>query len=305
MKGYPRAVDPEAGTPRCDTGHRPVRTRARTAAGWPLLAVLALVATLPACITRNVDETIKDSHDVHVFLRSEVRGGKPIERGFGHPKTISAERLAHILALVDVKTGDDTVEERKAAVATPLLEPVAEALSEALARANSNQQIGVMAIERKRRLGIFTRKYLTSFIAFVKGEDLFLDFSRVEWEIPSNREDRLPKPELGSHEMDFKLAGSQHMKRTTPQTLAVEWSDPLFASPLGMQSDRGEVRRRTVLMETPGLRTGESDAPEDLPPGLTPEALRRLADLEEARRSGEITEGEYLDRRESILDEFR
>jgi hypothetical protein len=269
-----------------------------------VLGILVFVLPTPACITRNVDVDIKDSHDVQVFLRSQVRGGETIERGFAHPKTISAERLAHILALVDVKTGDHTVEERKSAIATSLLEPISRALSDALSQANSNQQIGVMGIERKRRLGVFTRKFLTSFIAFVKGDDLFLDFSRVEWEIPKNREDRLPKPELGGREMEFQVAGSQHMQRTTPQTLAVDWSDPLFASPLGMRSDRGEVRRRTVLMETPGLRT-KDDEVEDLPPGLSPEALRELADLEEARQQGEITEAEYDERRDSILKPYR
>jgi hypothetical protein len=269
------------------------------------LALLFSVLAVPACITRTIDTSIKDTHNIQVFLRSQTRGGETIERSFDHPKVISAERLAHILALVDIKTGDATVEERRSAIATQLIEPIATALSEALEQADSNQQIGVIAIERQRRLGVFTRKYLTSFIAFVKDDDLFLDFSRVGWEIPKNREDRLPKPTLGDTVQEFRVAGSQHMQRTTPQTLAVDWQDPLFASPLGMRSDRGEVRRRTVLMETPGLRTDDPVDTEDLPAGLTPEALRELADLEEARRQGAVTESEYRDRREAILERFR
>ncbi|MGH0035877.1 MAG: hypothetical protein ACQGVK_12695 [Myxococcota bacterium] len=299
-------MDAEPRSDRCSREPRAERRRAPGArTRWLLLGLLAATIALPGCITRTVDTRIKDTNTIRVFLRKQVRNGKPIERDFAHPKTIAAERLAHILALIDIKTGDAAVEERRSAIATSLLEPIATALSEALAQADSTQQIGVMAIERKRRLGVFTRKFLTTFIAFAKGDDLFLDFTRIEWEIPKNREDRLPKPELGSQVMEFQVAGSVHMQRTTRQTLAVDWSNPLFARPLGMQSDRGEVRRRTVLMETPGLPADASDDPGDMPAGLTPEALRALADLEEARRQGEITESEYDDLREALLAPYR
>jgi hypothetical protein len=63
----------------------------------------------------------------------------------------------------------------------------------------------------------------------------------------------------------------------------------------------GKVNRRTVLMEEEV--PAEPDAavsPEAMP--SDPEALRALADLEESRSKGELTEAEYLRRKRAILE---
>lgn len=293
MTGYPRRVSSPAPQDRATPTGRP-------GPAWAVAGLLTALS-LTGCVTRTVDDVFYEDSTVAVYLRQQTRGGEPIDRGFSHPAIISPDRLAHILALIDVKTGDRTVEERTAAVATSLLEPVSEALSEALRKADPSQQVVVLAIARERRLGVFTRKFLTSFVAFVKDDDLFLDFSRIDWEIPKQREDRLPRPELGEHPMDFRLASSQAMRRPGPQTLAVDWRNDLFSQPLGMRSDRGEIRRRTVLIDSPGAKAAEPEEPTPLPPGLSAQDLRDLADLEEKRRSGEVTEDQYNEQRDAIL----
>jgi len=80
----------------------------------------------------------------------------------------------------------------------------------------------------------------------------------------------------------------------------VRWRDPMFRKAGHIRvGPTGEVMRRTILMESP-----PEAAEEDLPPARLPsdpEALRELADLEDLRRSGEISEAEYHRRRSAIL----
>src|SRR5262249_60419523 len=62
----------------------------------------------------------------------------------------------------------------------------------------------------------------------------------------------------------------------------------------------GEVVARPILMEAPS--DSEAKPPGPAPPEeLSPEALRALADLEETRRRGDLTENEYQTRRKAIL----
>jgi hypothetical protein len=59
------------------------------------------------------------------------------------------------------------------------------------------------------------------------------------------------------------------------------------------------VLRREILLESAEEET-ETAAPE-IPQHLSPEALRALADLEELRRGGLISESAYQERRRGIL----
>ena len=70
-------------------------------------------------------------------------------------------------------------------------------LAEAFAEVKPDQELGVVIARKQRRLGIFHRKYLTSFITWMRDDGLYIDFSRVEWEVPKNKEDDLPQPRRG------------------------------------------------------------------------------------------------------------
>jgi hypothetical protein len=89
------------------------------------------------------------------------------------------------------------------------------------------------------------------------------------------------------------------------QLVSANWRDPLFkdASVVSIRAG-GKVVRRTVLMDSGEESTipanPEQGAP--VPPqGLSPAALRALADLEEERRRGEVTEADYQSKRRQIL----
>ena len=88
-----------------------------------------------------------------------------------------------------------------------------------------------------------------------------------------------------------------------PQGLAVDWRAPKFRKGANLTVDlRGRVQRRSVLMESPDVV--EEDAVEERAPfplPNDPQVLRQLADLEEARRRGEIPEVEYAKRRRALL----
>jgi hypothetical protein len=94
------------------------------------------------------------------------------------------------------------------------------------------------------------------------------------------------------------------MTQVDGQSVAVSWRDPVFKKPSRTRiTPTGDVVRRTILMES-SEETDESAAGsafERLPENLSSATLRELADLEDARHRGEITEAEYNARRREIL----
>lgn len=271
-----------------------------------LLVVALAVPPLAGCGARVLRETVRETPRTRVLLRSVTEGGEPRDRGFDHPAIISPVRLTHILSRVDVLVGDGEDAERRPALEVEELFEVAEGLSEALARATPAQEVVVLTTHRKRTLGVFTHDYLTSFAAYVKDDLLHLHFGHVGFELPRDtgvRATRWPEPEAGVVQMKFRVVASEGMDAVGPQSLAIAWRDPVFRRASAVRvTPTGRVLRRTILMEEPLPAEEQPAAPE--PPelsGLAPETLRQLADLEEARRAGRISEAAYQTRRREIL----
>jgi len=271
------------------------------------IAVVACLAT--GCITRPVKEDVFDQEGIQVFLRSEVRWTTPIDRGFSQPVTISPVRMTHILSRIDlhppkgalISFSDDP--DRVGAIPTEMLYPMGEGISKALALATPDQEVVVMAIRDTKRFGIFDHDYLTSFVVYVRDERLYFYLSRYDWEIPKRREDRVPEPRVGDHEQRFKLFAGTAMALVTDQSLAIDWRDQIFARPTRTRVlPSGEVVRKEILMESLPETDELEDPLESMPDDLSPQQLRDLADLEEARREGHITEVEYRSRRRVILE---
>jgi hypothetical protein len=83
--------------------------------------------------------------------------------------------------------------------------------------------------------------------------------------------------------------------------VAVDWRDPIFDRPTRTRMlAGGRVVRRTILMESLEDDTDYGPRPQ-MNDDLSPEQLRALADLEEQRRSGAISEGQYNASRNRIL----
>jgi hypothetical protein len=274
----------------------------RSAAFGVLVLLLAA-----GCITRPVREDVYREGTIEVFLRSDKRWTRILEKEYEHPVTISPVRMSHILSRIDVRIGSKASkksEQRVPAIPTEMLIPIAEGVSKALAQADANQEVVVMAVRRFKRFHVFERKYLTSFVAYARDDRLYIHLARSEWEVPQRRQEKMPEPRIGEHPMNFRLYSGTAMTLVDAQSVAVEWRNPVFARPTRTQIlPSGEVRRKTILMESPPEQWSADEPKVDaLPENLSPQQLRALADLEERRQQGRVTEAEYREQRHEILE---
>jgi len=276
------------------------RTGAR---GAVLLTLLASVVLASGCMTRTIRTPVFEENFTEVFLRHEARGGKAVDRGYTHPATIAPVRITNMLARIEVRKEEE--KDRQPAIGTELLYPIGEGISRALAKADSSQVVVAMARERKRSMGIFTQDYLTSLVAWVDGDKIFLKLGSLEAPLSKNPNAKVPEPEIDKIVGKNRVVPSEGLIAEGPQVVSANWRDPIFKD-TGVLHVRagGTVVRRTVLMDSggegeivPEPQTGAPAPPE----GLSSSALRALADLEDARRRGEVTESDYQSRRRQIL----
>ena len=109
-----------------------------------------------------------------MLLRSQSKGGETLAKGFEQPLTISAARMAHILSRIDIAH-----RRGRRASASPRsrwrsLYVIADGMSKAFAKADPDQEVVVMAVRRGKHWGIFDRRYLTSLVAFVSDDLLYI-----------------------------------------------------------------------------------------------------------------------------------
>ncbi len=270
---------------------------------WTTPLLLALAASVGlACATRTARETVFDDGYTEVILRGKKKGGQPIDRGFDHPVSIAPVRVAHIFSRIDMRVQDGKKNERRPAVPTATLYTIADAVAKALQQADSSQEIVVQSIRRTKRWGVFDRFYLTSLLCYVKDDLFFVHVSRSDWEIPKHREDRLPETHAGEFPLKFRLLTSKGMTLVDSQAIAADWRDPIFKKPTRTRiTAGGRVVRRTILMESVEEDPTDYGPTPQINEDLSSQDLRDLADLEEQRERGELTETEYNARRNRIL----
>jgi hypothetical protein len=268
------------------------------------LAVLfACAAALAGCMTMK--KTIVEQKGLTVQLIS--KRGDNVE--LNHPLVIAPVRLSHILARIDIRLSVKEAQQRMPAFHIESLDSISEGLAKGLREAGPNQRVIVYSIRREKRFGIFDTNYLTSFVAYAHGENLFLHLSRSNWEIPPRKKDRLPEPKIGKFPSKFRILPGRAMKMVDEQSLAIAWSDKIFERPTRTRvTPSGKMMRKTILMESEEPEsdpdTGEAKPVETLsiPAGISAKTLRELADLEERRQRGEISEYDYEQQRKKILD---
>jgi hypothetical protein len=254
-------------------------------------------------------KTVWDKEKVRVQVVSQ-RG---VARGFQHPITIAPVRLAHILSRIDIRLSVKEGQQRVPAIPLQVLYAIADGAAHGLSEAKRDQQVAVYAIDNSKHFKIFDENFLTSFILYAKDDLLYIHLSRSQWKVPPRREDNLPDPEVGEHPMSFRVLPSKAMTLVDEQSVAVEWRDPLFVKPTRTHTTAdGKVVRRIILMESDDEEPSEQAeedagalaplAPQSLPADLSPKALRDLADLEEEREAGTLTELDYRARRQAIFD---
>lgn len=281
---------------REDPGSRLRRIAVATLFGVMLLA--------GGCAGKQVRTPVFDQSGVQVFLRQQMKGDEPIDRGFSHPVTIAPVRITNILARIQVRAegGEDTTG-REAALPTGLLYAIGQGIAEALGKADSSQEVVVMAVERRKSLGVFTSDYLTSLIVWVQDDRLFVHLGELGEVMSRDPRDKPRDPQLTTVDARKRVLGSDGFTPVGPRLVAADWRAAVFSDISAIRiRPGGEIIRRTILLE----ETPEEDAanqPGPAPPseGLSPEALRALADLEEARRSGALSETDYQSQRRDIL----
>jgi hypothetical protein len=265
------------------------------------LLVVAVVAS--GCMTKEIRTPVFEQNMTEVYLRHEEKGGKPVDRGYSHPVSIAPVRITNILARIEVRKENE--KERRPALPTNVLYAIGEGVSRSLAKANSSQQVIVMAKERKRSMGIFTQDYLTSAIVWMQGDRMFVKLGKLDSPLSKNPSDKVPEPQLDEVIGENRAVPSDGVNVENPQLVSANWRDPLFkdADVISIRAG-GKVVRRTVLMDSGEESTIPANPEEGAavpPQGLSPDALRALADLEEERRRGEVTEADYQSRRRQIL----
>jgi hypothetical protein len=267
-----------------------------------LAVLVACAAALAGCMTTK--KTILERKGITVQLIS--RRGDDVE--LNHPVTIAPVRLAHILARIDIRLSAKDGQQRVPGFHIESLDGISQGLARGLKEAGPNQRVVVYSIRREKRFGIFDTKYLTSLIAYVYGENLFLHLSRSDWEIPPRREDRLPEPKIGKFPSKFRILPSMAMKMVDEQSLAIAWQDEIFARPTRTRiTPSGKMMRKTILMESEEPESAAEAEPEQpagqqaIPAGISAKTLRALADLEERRQRGEISEYDYEQQRNKVL----
>ena len=273
-------------------------TRGGTSARILLGLVLALAAS--ACGPRYARVTIQDSGGLIVQLRAERQGDETVDRGFAHPATISRARITNILSRIEVRLESGKEAAREPAIPAEFLYDLGDLVSAALAAAAPSQEVVVRAVRRTRRLGIFTEKFLTSFVTYVRGDDLYIHLSRVDDSLPKDAEDTIPEPWPNREVMPFKVLPSDGIVPLGAQAVTVAWRDPLFRAQGQVKvGPGGQILRREILLES--LPEEIESATPEATGHLSPETLRALADLEELRRQGAISEAAYQERRRSLL----
>ena len=289
-------------------GYRGAMLRTR-----PALALLALAALLPivlatGCASRPRRHSIIDRAGMQVDLVRYARGFKTEPQGFAHPAIISKERLTHILGAIEIESREkkkSAATIRQPGIHPEMVEPIAEALSESLRQAGPDEEVGIQAVRKERSLGIFHTKYLTSLLAWVKADYLYVQLHRADWLIPQAKEDKpLPEPMRDTRPMDLRVVSGEHLFFAGPQTLEIDFRNDVFRTAYHLPGSTGGTKlRREVLLESPipaAERKTDDDSGVRLDQ-LNPDQLRALADLEEDRRSGRITEQAYQKARRELL----
>jgi len=270
-------------------------------------AILAAMTILGSgCITRTVRNTFFENASTRIVLVQEKRGGKAVEQDFAHPLQIAPVRMAHILSRLDVRVETKKSIQRMPAIPTEALYEIADHLSNAFSQADPNQHIVVYSRRRAKRFGVFDRNYLTSFLIFAVDDSMYIHLSKVDWEIQkTGRREKVPEPRIGDETNAFRVVVSTGMMVANPNAVMVDWENPIFKKPSRTHiAPGGKVVRRTILMEAPEEPEPKpSEAvSKQIPASLSAATLRALADLEDERANGEVTEADYSTRRRGILE---
>src|SRR5690606_25794811 len=159
----------------------------------------------------------------------------------------------------------------------------------------------VMALERRKSMKVFTADYLTSLIVWMRDDRLYVHLGQLGEPVPTNEKPR--EPQLDVIASKKRVLASDGFTTAGPRLVAADWRSNVFSDISAIRiRPGGGIVRRTILLEEPADEDPAAQpGPAPPPEGLSPEALRALAALEEVRRRGELSETDYQERRREIL----
>lgn len=263
---------------------------------------------MTGCVSRPVRHSILKRNTLFVDLVRDVRGFSTEEKGYEHPAVVSVPRLTYILSAIEVEIQQEKGGiVRQPAFHKAIISKTAEALASALAQAGTDEAVGMNVIRKDSRLGVFHRKFLTSFLAYMDDGQLYLLIRRVDWPVPKTMQDsKLPKATRTKKVMNFRVVTGQPIYFAGPQDLEIDWQNEAFKKVFRLPgSTKGQKRRRDVLDSSPipraEFQADSSDTEGVSLDQLSPGQLRALADLEEDRREGRITETTFQRERRQLL----
>ena len=219
---------------------------------WLTVALLGLTG----CITHSVTENVVDHYDLDIKLRGQKQWFGDYEPlGYDQPVTITAQRLANILGGIEVdirKSKNSSVRERRNAISAKMLLSITKSLPQAFAKASPNQQVIVMALRKQMQKGVFNRKFLTSFTTYVQGDDLYVFFSRIEWQIDeSSKNAKIPQPWPGEVVMPFDTVQTDGYELVGTQGVRVNWRSAQFGPTLPMPDDASAAQSKPAAAVIP------------------------------------------------------
>ena len=188
---------------------------------------------MPGCATRSVQQTVVDGYGLTIKLRSQAKPfGETTARGFEQPSVILPARLALILGGIEIDVREDAdspTRERRPAVPARILKPISEGLAKAFTEASADQEVVVLALRKQLQHGVFHRKFLTSFVTYLKDGEIHVFFSRVDWPVDAKRAgDRLPEPSPNDRVMPITSVGNATYKKVGAQGVRATWRSPAF-----------------------------------------------------------------------------
>lgn len=266
--------------------------------------LLALCLCLAGCGPKFVDEDVfaSDDQSVLVQLRHELVDGEPVPGRYNHPAIISDVRIAHVLAHLQY--------EDKRGRKLPLIRSLnvydfAEGMSKALALATPDDVVQARALNRDQNLQIFTVMRATAFRAYLRHDQLILEFYAVEERLEKDSRDQYKAawkfpdrmPEL---RIEKQLVPGEAHALYGKRGYAVNWRDPFFRRAVSLGA--GGIRRRTILLEEEPEPEQTEDGAPVVPTEVREAQLRALDELDGLRRAGMIEESDFTRRRRLVLE---
>ena len=124
---------------------------------------------------------------------------------------------------------DSPTRERRPAVPARILKPISEGLAKAFTEASADQEVVVLALRKQLQHGVFHRKFLTSFVTYLRDGEIHVFFSRVNWPVDAKRAgDRLPEPRPNDRVMPITSVGNATYKKVGAQGVRATWRSPAF-----------------------------------------------------------------------------